>query len=164
MAHEQVRDWQPSDLPALHAINEAAVPGVSSVTRSEFDSLVGAQSASTLVIDVDGAAAGFVLCMFQGLDYASVNYQWLSARYSAFVYVDRIAIAESVRGRQLGEALYAATFERFAGVRDVLLAEVNLAPPNPGSLRFHKRHGFREVGERWEADRQKGVVYLERRL
>ena len=25
-------------------------------------------------------------------------------------------------------------------------AEVNLKPPNPGSIRFHSRHGFSEVG------------------
>ena len=60
--------------------------------------------------------------------------------------------------------LYDAVAKRFAGERAVLLAEVNLAPPNPGSLRFHKRHGFREIGERWEIEDEKGVVYLERGL
>jgi hypothetical protein len=28
----------------------------------------------------------------------------------------------------------------------VLTCEVNLRPPNEGSLRFHRRLGFREVG------------------
>jgi uncharacterized protein len=102
--------------------------------------------------------------MVEGLDYASLNYKWLSSRYDQFAYVDRIAVAKDQRGRNIGKALYDAVIERFADARDVLLAEVNLAPPNPGSLRFHKRNGFREVGERWEIEGQKGVVYLERKL
>lgn len=159
-----IRDWREADLLALHAINEASVPGVGSVTRDEFDKLVREDSAVTLVAEVAGLPAGFVLCMYEGLDYRSLNYRWISERYERFAYVDRVAIAEEARGKQLGQALYEAVFERFAEERSVLLAEVNLAPPNPGSLRFHKRHGFREVGERWEIEGQKGVVYLERAL
>jgi predicted GNAT superfamily acetyltransferase len=86
------------------------------------------------------------------------------SRVNRFAYVDRIAVASAARGRRIGETLYAAAIEEFAGTRPVLLAEVNLEPPNPGSLRFHKRLEFREVGERWESDQSKGVVYLERAL
>ena len=160
-----VRDWQAGDLDALHVINEGAVPGVGTLSRAALEDLVGRQSAATLVAgDAGGRVEGFVLVMREGLDYASLNYKWLSERYERFAYVDRIAVSETARGRGIGEALYKAVAERFAGERPVLLAEVNLAPPNPGSLRFHKRLGFREVGERWEAGRAKGVVYLERRL
>lgn len=159
-----IRDWRENDLALLHAINEESVPGVGTLNFSALESLVRTDSAATLVAEVDGQPAGFVLCMLEGLDYASLNYKWLSERYDRFAYVDRVAVAERNRGQRLGEALYEHAFERFAGERDVLLAEVNLAPPNPGSLRFHKRHGFREVGERWEIKGEKGVVYLERKL
>ena len=159
-----VRDWHDADLSALHAINEAAVPGVGTLRREAFDRLVRDAGAATLVSEADKDPAGFALVMLEGLDYDSLNYRWLSARYERFAYVDRIAVAEQARGCGIGEALYRAAFGRFAGQRPVLLAEVNLAPPNPGSLRFHKRLGFREVGERWEADRSKGVVYLEREI
>ena len=156
----RVRDWQPTDLVALHAINQGAVPGVGSLMREDMDRLVREVSAATLVADMDGQPVGFVLCMLEGLDYASPNYKWVSARYDRFAYVDRVAVAADQRGNRVGEALYSAVFERFAGERDVLLAEVNLAPPNPGSLRFHKRRGFQECGERWEIEGEKGVVYL----
>ena len=160
-----VRDWQAGDLTALHAINEGAVPGVGQLTRAGLDDLVERQSAATLVAaDAGGRVQGFVLVMREGLDYASLNYRWLSERYERFAYVDRVAVDAAARGKGLGEALYAAVVERFEAERPVLLAEVNLEPPNPGSLRFHKRAGFREVGERWEADRSKGVVYLARDL
>lgn len=160
----RVRDWQSTDLAALYAINQGAVPGVGSLTREGLDWLVRDVSAATLVADRDGKPVGFVLCMLEGLDYTSLNYQWISARYDRFAYVDRVAVAEDQRGNRVGEALYSAAFERFAGERDVLLAEVNLAPPNPGSLRFHKRHDFQECGERWEIEGEKGVVYLARAL
>ncbi len=159
-----VRDWHEADLTALHAINEASVPGVGSLTFEALDRLVRDQSAATLVAETGGEPVGFVLCMLEGLDYPSLNYKWVSARYDRFAYVDRVAVAEDQRGKRVGEALYAAAIERFAGARDVLLAEVNLAPPNPGSLRFHKRNGFVERGERWEIEGEKGVVYLERKL
>ena len=159
-----LREWCEADLATLHAINEAAVPGVGSVPRDTFDALVRDVSAATLVAEVDGRPAGFVLCMYEGLDYPSLNYKWISARHHRFAYIDRVAVSEDARGQQLGGMLYDAVAKRFAGERAVLLAEVNLAPPNPGSLRFHKRHGFREIGERWEIEDEKGVVYLERGL
>ena len=160
----KIRRFSREDLDALHLINEASVPGVGTLTRDRLEALVVDSAATLVAVDAHGKPTGFVLVMLEGLDYESLNYRWLSERYDRFAYVDRIAVAEAARGRRIGEALYAAAIEAFAGNRPVLLAEVNLEPPNPGSLRFHKRLGFREVGERWEADRSKGVVYLERTL
>lgn len=158
-----VRPRVASDTARLYAINEGAVPGVGSVSADAFSRLLESAD-SVLVACRDGAPIGFVLCMLEGLDYASLNYVWLSARYDRFAYVDRIAVAEEARGSGAGAQLYAAAIDRYAGRRPVLLAEVNLAPPNPGSLRFHERLGFRPVGERWSDGREKGVVYLERPL
>ncbi len=159
-----IRDWREPDLAAIHAINEAGVPGVGRVSRIDLDRLVREVGAATLVAEIDGEAVGFVLCMQEGLDHPSLNYRWVSARFDRFAYVDRVAVADGYRGRKVGEGLYEAVFARFRNERSVLLAEVNLAPPNPGSLRFHKRHGFVEIGERWESEGEKGVVYLARDL
>ena len=160
----KIRRFSREDLDALHLINEASVPGVGTLTRDRLAALVADSAATLVAVDTHEKPTGFVLVMLEGLGYESLNYRWLSERYDRFAYVDRIAVAEAARGRRIGEALYAAAIEAFAGNRPVLLAEVNLEPPNPGSLRFHKRLGFRAVGERWEADRSKGVVYLERAL
>ena len=159
-----VRESRADDLDALHLINDESVPGVGTLAQDRLEALVADSAVTLVAVDAGGKPAGFVLVMLEGLGYESLNYRWLSERYDRFAYVDRIAVAEAARGRRIGEALYAAAIEAFAGNRPVLLAEVNLEPPNPGSLRFHKRLGFREVGERWEADRSKGVVYLERTL
>jgi predicted GNAT superfamily acetyltransferase len=157
------RPIEASDLPALHRINQTATPGVGEVSEAELAHLVQI-GALTLVAEDAGRPLGFILCMLEGLDYASPNYRWIAARYPTFAYCDRIAVAESTRGRALGRALYERAFAHFSALREVILCEVNLAPPNPGSLRFHERLGFRAVGERWSEDRSKGVVFLEKRL
>jgi hypothetical protein len=57
-------------------------------------------------------------------------------------------VADGFRGQGLGQVLYDAIF---GAARQELLAEVlcevNLEPPNPGSLAFHDRLGFTEVGQ-----------------
>lgn len=158
-----IRDAVDGDLVRLHALNADAAPGVGPVTRDELAHLV-AIGGPTRVAVVEGRIAGFILCMTEGLDYASPNYLWLAARYPSFAYNDRIAIDAAMRGRGIGERLYHDAFSLFSGKRCVMVCEVNLAPPNPGSLRFHHRLGFAPVGELWSADRTKGVVFLERQL
>jgi predicted GNAT superfamily acetyltransferase len=93
------------------------------------------------------AVLGFVLALPPGVDYASENYRWFSERGAAFLYVDRIVVAEGQRSAGLGAVLYAAVFAaaRADGAAEVD-CEVNVEPPNPGSLAFHARLGFGEVG------------------
>lgn len=158
-----IREARSADVARLHTINEASTPGVGSVRADELSRLM-AMARLTLVAESGGRASGLILCMTEGTAYTSPNYLWIAARYPVFAYCDRIAIAPDARGKRIGEQLYAAAFNRFAGVRKALFCEVNLAPPNPGSLRFHGRLGFRPVGEAWSPDRTKGVVFLERRL
>ena len=159
-----VRDLQSADLNQLHAINEAAVPGVNSLDYPEFESLLNSGSDLVRVALVSGRIAGFVSCMQEGRAYESVNYRWISARYKSFSYVDRVVIDASQRGAGLGAKLYGSIFDTWSQTHDVLLAEVNLEPPNPGSQRFHERMGFKPVGERWNDDATKGVIYLEKSL
>ena len=47
-----------------------------------------------------------------------------------------------------------------ASGRSGLACEVNLDPPNPGSLAFHARLGFRPVGEARDPRNGKRVLYL----
>lgn len=158
-----IRQAHSHELARLHEINEASVPGVGRESLEELTRLASI-AAATLVVERDDEIAGFVLCMVEGAPYLSPNYLWLSERYPRFAYVDRVAVAPGDRGGGIGAALYEAVIARFSADRPVLLAEVNLQPPNPGSLRFHERFGFVAVGERWADDNSKGVVYLSRPL
>ncbi|MEO1293443.1 MAG: GNAT family N-acetyltransferase [Pseudomonadota bacterium] len=150
-----------SDLAALHAINEASVPGVGSTSAAELEA-IWRECATAPVIEINSAPAGFAFCLRERAAYQSPNYRWFEARYDAFLYVDRIAVASTARSLGLGAALYAAVFEAAEQAGLPVCAEVNTAPPNPGSLRFHKRLGFREVGEQVYVPGEKAVVYVMR--
>jgi predicted GNAT superfamily acetyltransferase len=141
-----LRPVREGDLEALVAINDGAYPAVPITPLDEFAELLRMGDV-VLVVD-DGAPAGFLLTMSPGLDYASENYRWFSARSSEFLYIDRIVLAPRIQGLGLGRRLYEAAFEaaRSRGASE-LFAEVNLEPPNPGSLDFHARMGFERVGE-----------------
>jgi predicted GNAT superfamily acetyltransferase len=94
--------------------------------------------------------------------YASPNYRWFQARRSGFVYVDRVVVAVSARGKGLARLLYADLIERArtAGHASIV-CEVNLDPPNPASDAFHKALGFRQVGTAAIHGSSKRVRYLE---
>ena len=159
-----VRPIEASDVNVLYAINEASTPGVGSVTRERFTKLAFDYADVVLVAVKDDEPIGFALLMIEGNGYDSQNYNWVMNNYVTFAYVDRIAVSDKARGLGVGSLLYEKAADHYAGERPVLMAEINLEPPNPGSLKFHKRHDFIEVGERWEDDRSKGVVFVERAL
>lgn len=155
----QVRPVGPADLPCLLRMNNTAVPAVNALTLSDLEGLV-ADALVCLVAVRDGQPAGFLLCLAEGTSYDSRNYLWMSARYPRFVYTDRICVDAACRGLRIGETLYQHLFELPETDRRPFVCEVNERPPNPGSLRFHTRLGFTEVGR---ADRgDKAVVFLER--
>ena len=154
-----IRAYLPGDLAELHRINADNQPAVGPVTRDELEMLIG-QSFYTLVVDLAGDIAGFVVCLAEGADYGSLNYAWVSERFPAFAYVDRVAVAEAHRGRGIGKQLYAALEAHIGDERPVLSLEVNELPPNPGSLRFHQAIGFETIGRRAYDDGAKAVIYM----
>lgn len=143
-------DFAPQHLEQVFAINNANVPAVSELTLDELEFLVEHSLYTLVITDVHGIdVQAFCLTFAPGAPYTSTNYRWFSDRYENFVYLDRIAVASAHQNKGCGAALYGAV-EQYM-IRDrtapLLTCEVNLQPPNPGSLRFHQRLGFREVGQ-----------------
>ncbi|CAM3962589.1 GNAT family N-acetyltransferase [Kibdelosporangium persicum] len=147
---------KPADAEMILDMNNAAVPNVNEATEAELAELIE-MSELTVALRDGETVLGFVLTLPPGVDYGSENYRFFSERYDRFIYVDRIVVAEEARNRGIGVKLYDLISEYAAqhGIPRVL-CEVNLEPPNPGSLRFHKRIGFVEVGQQ----RTKGGTYL----
>jgi len=158
-----VRAYQHSDLAHLHRINQDNAPAVGSVSDAELAAVIG-QSRWTLVIEQAAEIAGFVVCLVEGADYGSLNYGWVSQRYPAFAYVDRIAIDAAHRSRGLGKVLYTALEESIGDQRPMIALEVNEQPPNPGSMRFHRAIGYQDIGRRASDDGAKAVVYMRKVL
>jgi uncharacterized protein len=112
-----------------------------------------------------GALDAFLLAFDQDAPYDSPNFLWFRERFPRFVYVDRIVVAESARGRGLARALYRDLFEQAARAgHERTVCEVNSRPPNPESDAFHAALGFVEVGNARIHDGAKDVRYLLRTL
>lgn len=156
----RIRDLLPDDHRAVHDINEAGTPGVHTASLEELAAITRLACIS-LVAEEDGAVVAFCQVLTPGAPYRSVNYRWFSSRYDDFVYLDRVAVAPDYRGRGIGAALYAEVERRARAVWFTL--EVNLVPRNEGSLRFHAREGFHEVGQQ-DTDYGARVSLMAKRL
>ncbi|MFO1039446.1 MAG: GNAT family N-acetyltransferase [Geminicoccaceae bacterium] len=152
-----IRPLGPDDLDPVLALNAANETETSPLTRSELQRLVGI---AIYARRVEGAPA-FLLAFDQTAEYFSPNYIWFRERYPRFVYVDRIIVGAEARGRGLARTLYLDLIAnaRSAG-HDLVCAEVNSDPPNPGSDAMHASLGFAEVGTAELPDRGKSVRYL----
>ena len=136
-----------SDIDAALELNNLNAPAVGEIDRTQLEFLIE-HSLYSFAIGADTLHA-FCITFAPGAPYTSVNYQWFSQNYSEFVYLDRIVVSEKMRNKLLGAKLYAAVEQRMIKDRcaPLLTCEVNLNPPNTGSIRFHNRIGFREVGQ-----------------
>lgn len=135
------------DLEALAVLNDAAVPNVNALGLAGLAAHVPRCALALTVDDDAGRPAALLLALAPGADYDSENYAWFSAHHAPSLYVDRIVVAEPLRSRGIGAALYAAVFDRAAELGlTTVTCEVNLEPPNPRSLAFHERLGFAQVG------------------
>lgn len=138
----------PEDTPTIVALNEAVVAVTSPMDAARFLYLLEV-SDFCIVAEEDGAVIGFVIAMQNGAAYENANFEWFSERLNRFVYIDRIVIGENGRGKGLGKQLYAhVAAAAKADGRLVMAAEMDLVPPNEGSLGFHRKNGFFGLGER----------------
>ena len=139
-----IRELTTDDLDVMLAINQENVPAVGPETEETMQQIFE-WSSLALGIEVDQALVGYCLIMKPGLPYQSSNYQWFCNKYDEFIYLDRVAFTESHQGKGYGSLLYNEVESR--STESLFTLEVNLKPRNEGSLRFHERLGFVEVGQ-----------------
>lgn len=140
-----VRDVCDADLGEVHAINEAAVPHVNSISLDRFQNFTR-EAAYFRVALLGGGLVGYLVAFAPRAPYDSLNFLWFQERYSDFIYIDRIAVASSARRRGVAGSLYRDLFHFARTLTGLLTCEVNTRPPNAESMAFHERFGFREVG------------------
>jgi predicted GNAT superfamily acetyltransferase len=132
------------DPAAVLELNAAEEVATSPLNAAALEALL---QDAFLAAGVDRGRSAFLIAFDETAHYEGTNYQWFRARYSRFVYIDRIVVAESARGRGLARQLYAqlAAQARESG-RLLVTCEINFEPPNPISDAFHAAMGFHEVG------------------
>jgi predicted GNAT superfamily acetyltransferase len=154
-------DLNAPDGPALLALNNAHAVELSWLEPERLAHLVAQAFLARRV----GVADALLLTFDRDADYDSPNFLWFRERYPAFVYVDRVVVADSARGRGLARALYDDLFAvAEAAGHERIVCEVNSDPPNPASDAFHAALGFLPVGTAEIHGGKKTVTYLERRL
>ena len=79
--------------------------------------------------------------------YNSVNYKWFEKKYKSFIYIDRIVISFEYRNKGFGTLFYDDLKNLYKYSYDSLSCEVNIIPKNHISMKFHKKYGFKEVGQ-----------------
>ena len=83
---------------ALRDLNNANARETSFLTETDWAGLVAEAFAAICVSD----AAAFLITFQQNANYHSPNFKWFQERRNRFVYVDRIVVDDSQRGRGLG--------------------------------------------------------------
>jgi uncharacterized protein len=151
-----IRPITTDDLPAVLALNNAHAVEVNALTADALTALVAIAAHARIIGDCEG----FLLAFSERTPVQGPNHAWFIARYPAFFYIDRVVIAHEARGRGQARSMYADLAAIAVG--RPLCCEVNVAPPNPGSLAFHDRLGFVACGEADDPRNGKRVRYLVR--
>ena len=146
MAGATVRCAEPEDFVEILRLNEESVHFLSPMSREKLERMYKEAELCKVVIS-QGEILAFCLAFREGADYDSVNYLWFASHYPSFLYVDRVVVDLKKQTTGLGSLLYEEVFRhaRETGVR-IVTAEIDIAPPNPVSLKFHEKFGFKEVG------------------
>jgi len=152
-----------ADYPEILAINESALPHVNRISVDDL-ARFAAQSHYFVVARDEGRIVGFLLAFSERAEYDSPNFLWFRDRYPRFVYIDRIVVTPSLRRSGIGRLLYADLESVASAHAPDLTCEVNLDPPNPGSLLFHERSGFIEVGRQHTGGGEKYVCLMAKDL
>jgi uncharacterized protein len=157
-----LRNVDRDDLHRVLSINQDAVPNMNSLELADIERFT-ADAVWFRVVELGSSIAAFLVVLDAHTEYESINYRWFRERYAEFLYIDRIAVDPRFHRRGLGQALYEDLFAEVRR-RDIarICAEVNLQPPNPGSIAFHRALGFRQVGELEHSDGGKKVAMFVR--
>ena len=159
-----IRDAALVDEDFILALNAASTPAVGEMAAQSYRD-IAAQAYRILIAEAGGEPAGFLILIRPGSEYPSDNFAWFEEQFDNHLYIDRIAVRKSAWGAGVGRTLYDAALRIAAELGEKrLTAEVNEDPPNPESMAFHAKLGFRHLLSRTSPRLGKVVAMLERPL
>ena len=151
------------ELPLIVKMNQEALPAVSNVNINDMNHFL------TIVdyfrsLKIEEKLVGFLIALTPGKEYHSINYKWFEKRFDSFMYVDRIVIDPSYQGNGLGKAFYNDLVDFSNNKTDRITCEVNIRPKNEGSMIFHEKYGFVQVGTQTTENGKKEVSLMEYKI
>jgi uncharacterized protein len=157
-----IHDLSSLDVAIMLPLNNAHAEETSALDDASFSALL---DMAFYARGIDRGATAFLIALDQNASYQSPNFIWFKAARESFVYIDRIIVLSSARGRGIARLLYDDLFSaaRKAG-HDRVVCEVNIDPPNLVSEAFHETMGFQRVAEATIHNGTKTVRYLEKML
>jgi len=159
-----VRDAEARDEDFILALNAACTPAVGDMSAQDYRDIAG-WAHRIVIAEADSKPVGFMILIRPGSAYPSDNYGWFEEQFAHQLYVDRIAVGRSARGLGVGRVLYEEALRMAADLgEERVTAEVNEDPPNPESMAFHFKLGFRHLLSRTSPRLGKVVAMLERPL
>ena len=135
-----IRPVTPLDYNALLKLNSDSIPHVNFINSSIFEDLHRQDETAS---------------------YDSLNFAYFQKKFSKFLYIDRIVVADRFRRKGIGQSLYHFLFTLDYGPRPIT-CEVNLDPPNPKSISFHEAQGFISIDEQLTEEGRKKVSLMMR--
>ena len=99
------------------------------------------------LIKYDNRFIGFMIGLLPNRKYNSANYKWFEKKYKSFIYIDRVVISFKYQNKGFGSLFYDDLKKCFKDSYDSMACEVNIIPKNDVSMNFHKKYGFKEVGQ-----------------
>ena len=142
-----IRPVASPDCEEILRINAESQPGVAHLYRTELERLVRLKNEHLVIERPNGGVVGYVLAFPSDAPYDGEEFILLTkTSLGPFIYIDQVAVGAAERRTGAASRLYQAT-EAAAlrrGIRE-LSCEVNLNPPNPGSLAFHRSKGFNQT-------------------
>ena len=141
-----IRPAKLSDFERILQLNEEFVYYLNQMSAEQL-SIYNAYAELNLIAEIDGKVEAFVLAFRENTDYDYITYVLFKERYEKFLYIDRIVVSDKCQGLGVGSMLYDKIMDhaRNTGV-SLVTAEVDSDPPNPVSLGFHEKFGFKNMG------------------
>ena len=124
-----LRPYRPSDLDALHRIDQACFPPGIAYPRLQLKFYLRAKGAYCLVAEIAGEITGFIL----------------TERPGKFAHIITLDVLETYRRRKIGSLLLdAAEAEAASCGSEYMVLET--ATNNKAAIALWKKHGYRETG------------------
>lgn len=142
-----LRTTEAADLDQVVNLNNTEASVIDEMTRESLSAILE-KAAYVRVADLNGEIVGLLVGYHSDDDFDCEAMSWFRPRHSNFFFIERIVVSDHARRMGLGGALYDDLSE-FASRRnsEIMTCTVSVRPRNEPALAFHKRQGFRAVGE-----------------